>query len=270
MRIRAHAVREKGGRTEPFSYERDLGGRDVLVRITHCSVARGDIQYIDDDWGDARFPLVPGHEIVGVVEEAGADVADLRRWRSRRHRVPAGGLLRLLLLPRRHGAAVPQPEGHRRRQVRRFRRSHPRRRSVRLRAPGAARLGDVGAAALVRPDRIRRDPAGAPDGTVPGGGAGRRRSRSPGDPVPPQDGAQRVGSLPLARETGIDRAPGRRLRRHRRPRVSGALPRDLRFHPLDAERAFRPGLLREDAETEGPALPRGIAGEGAVARAAGC
>jgi D-arabinose 1-dehydrogenase-like Zn-dependent alcohol dehydrogenase len=78
MRIRAHAVAEKGGRAEPFAYERDLGSRDVLVRITHCSVARGDLQYIDDDWGDARFPLVPGHEIVGVVEEAGADVADLR------------------------------------------------------------------------------------------------------------------------------------------------------------------------------------------------
>jgi D-arabinose 1-dehydrogenase-like Zn-dependent alcohol dehydrogenase len=78
MRIRAHAVSEKGGRTEPFFYERDLGARDVLVKITHCSVARGDVQYVSDDWGDARFPLVPGHEIVGVVEEAGADAADLR------------------------------------------------------------------------------------------------------------------------------------------------------------------------------------------------
>jgi len=78
MRIQAHAVKEKGGRTEPFTYERDLTGRDVLVKVTHCSVARGDVQYIDDDWGDARFPLVPGHEIVGVVEAAGADVADLR------------------------------------------------------------------------------------------------------------------------------------------------------------------------------------------------
>ena len=34
---------------------------------------------MDDDWGDARFPLVPGHEIVGIVEEVGSDVADLRR-----------------------------------------------------------------------------------------------------------------------------------------------------------------------------------------------
>ena len=53
------------------------GNRDVLVRITHRSLARGDIQYIDNDWGDARYPLVPCHEIVGIVEEAGSEVADL-------------------------------------------------------------------------------------------------------------------------------------------------------------------------------------------------
>jgi D-arabinose 1-dehydrogenase-like Zn-dependent alcohol dehydrogenase len=79
MQIRAHAIREKGGRTEPFLYERAVGSRDVLVRITHCSVARGDIQFMDDDWGDARFPLVTGHEIVGIVEELGSEVADLHR-----------------------------------------------------------------------------------------------------------------------------------------------------------------------------------------------
>jgi D-arabinose 1-dehydrogenase-like Zn-dependent alcohol dehydrogenase len=79
MQIRAHAIREKGGKAEPFLYERALGTRDVLVRITHCSLARGDIQYMDNDWGDTQFPLVAGHEIVGIVEEAGADVADLQR-----------------------------------------------------------------------------------------------------------------------------------------------------------------------------------------------
>ena len=79
MQIRAHAIKEKGGRAEPFLYERAVGSRDVLVRITHCSVARGDIQFMDDDWGDARFPLVPGHEIVGIVEELGSEVADLHR-----------------------------------------------------------------------------------------------------------------------------------------------------------------------------------------------
>jgi D-arabinose 1-dehydrogenase-like Zn-dependent alcohol dehydrogenase len=77
MQIRAHAIREQGGTAEPFLYERALGSRDVLVRITHCSLARGDIQYIDNEWGDARYPLVPGHEMVGIVEEAGSEVLDL-------------------------------------------------------------------------------------------------------------------------------------------------------------------------------------------------
>jgi D-arabinose 1-dehydrogenase-like Zn-dependent alcohol dehydrogenase len=75
--IHAYAVRERGGPAEPFVYERPLGPADVLVRVTHCSVARGDVQFIDDDWGDTRYPLVPGHEIVGVVAEAGPAVAGL-------------------------------------------------------------------------------------------------------------------------------------------------------------------------------------------------
>jgi D-arabinose 1-dehydrogenase-like Zn-dependent alcohol dehydrogenase len=79
MRIKAHAIKEQGGRAEPFSYERAVGSHDVLVRITHCSIARGDIQFMDNDWGDTRYPLVPGHEIVGIVEDVGSQVADLEK-----------------------------------------------------------------------------------------------------------------------------------------------------------------------------------------------
>jgi D-arabinose 1-dehydrogenase-like Zn-dependent alcohol dehydrogenase len=78
MEIRAYAINEIGGIAEPFRYERTFGRRDVLVKITHRSLARGDIQFIDNAWGDTRFPLVPSHEIVGLVEAAGSDVADLR------------------------------------------------------------------------------------------------------------------------------------------------------------------------------------------------
>ena len=75
----ADALRSRGI-TEPFpiqtaSLPDTLGGRDVLVKITHRSLARGDIQYIDNAWGDTRFPLVPSHEMVGIVEEAGSEVA---------------------------------------------------------------------------------------------------------------------------------------------------------------------------------------------------
>jgi len=77
MEIRAFAIKGIGATAEPFLYERTVGRRDVLVKITHRSLARGDIQFIDNAWGDTRFPLVPSHEIVGIVEEAGSEVAGL-------------------------------------------------------------------------------------------------------------------------------------------------------------------------------------------------
>jgi D-arabinose 1-dehydrogenase-like Zn-dependent alcohol dehydrogenase len=77
MEIHAFAINEIGGMAEPFLYERTLGSCDVLVKITHRSLARGDIQFIDNAWGDTRFPLVPGHEIVGIVEEIGSEVGNL-------------------------------------------------------------------------------------------------------------------------------------------------------------------------------------------------
>jgi len=79
MKINAYAINKKGGKPEAFSYERTLGKKDVLVRITHCGIARGDIQIIDNDWGDSKFPLVPGHEIVGIVEETASEVIGLNR-----------------------------------------------------------------------------------------------------------------------------------------------------------------------------------------------
>jgi D-arabinose 1-dehydrogenase-like Zn-dependent alcohol dehydrogenase len=79
MKITAYAIKKKGGKAEPFSYERRLGKIDVLVKITHCTIARGDIQIISDDWGDTKFPVVPGHEIIGIVEETGPEVTDLKK-----------------------------------------------------------------------------------------------------------------------------------------------------------------------------------------------
>ena len=78
MKINAYAIMEAGGKAEPFSYERTLGKNEVLVRITHCGIARGDIQIIDNDWDDTKFPLVPGHEIVGIVQETGSEVIGLK------------------------------------------------------------------------------------------------------------------------------------------------------------------------------------------------
>ncbi len=78
MKIKAYGIKEKGGKAEPFYYERNVGADEVCVKIVYCAIARGDVQFISDDWGDTRFPLVPGHEIVGIVEETGSNVTALQ------------------------------------------------------------------------------------------------------------------------------------------------------------------------------------------------
>jgi D-arabinose 1-dehydrogenase-like Zn-dependent alcohol dehydrogenase len=46
----------------------------VDVAITHCGICHSDLHQLDDAWGIATFPLVPGHEIVGRVVAAGDGV----------------------------------------------------------------------------------------------------------------------------------------------------------------------------------------------------
>lgn len=77
MKIKAYGIKQKGGKAEPFYYERNVGDNEVSVKVLYCAIARGDIQFISDDWGDTKFPLVPGHEILGIVEEIGSSVTTL-------------------------------------------------------------------------------------------------------------------------------------------------------------------------------------------------
>jgi uncharacterized zinc-type alcohol dehydrogenase-like protein len=53
---------------------RELGASDVLIEIKFCGICHSDIHQVKDEWGGSIFPMVPGHEIVGIVAEVGADV----------------------------------------------------------------------------------------------------------------------------------------------------------------------------------------------------
>jgi uncharacterized zinc-type alcohol dehydrogenase-like protein len=60
---------------QPFAFERrDVGPHDVLIAITHCGICHSDIHQARDEWGGSIFPMVPGHEIVGTVTQAGSAV----------------------------------------------------------------------------------------------------------------------------------------------------------------------------------------------------
>lgn len=53
---------------------RDVGPHDVLIKVAFAGICHSDIHTAREEWGKTRFPLVPGHEIAGVVEEAGSAV----------------------------------------------------------------------------------------------------------------------------------------------------------------------------------------------------
>jgi propanol-preferring alcohol dehydrogenase len=49
---------------------------EALIRVRACGVCRTDLHVVDGDLTDGRYPVVPGHQIVGVVEEvSGCDLA---------------------------------------------------------------------------------------------------------------------------------------------------------------------------------------------------
>ena len=53
---------------------RDPRADDVEIDIKFCGVCHSDIHQVRDEWGGSIFPMVPGHEIVGIVTKVGASV----------------------------------------------------------------------------------------------------------------------------------------------------------------------------------------------------
>jgi len=59
----------------PFTFnQRPLRDNDVVIEIKYCGVCHSDIHQARDEWGGSMFPMVPGHEIVGVVKKLGSRV----------------------------------------------------------------------------------------------------------------------------------------------------------------------------------------------------
>lgn len=70
--VTALATKSLGGPLEPVTLERrELRTDDVSIRIEFAGICHSDIHTVRGDWGERRYPLVPGHEIVGIVDAVG-------------------------------------------------------------------------------------------------------------------------------------------------------------------------------------------------------
>ena len=70
-----YAAQSADSALAPFSFERrDPGAHDVQIEILFCGVCHSDLHTVRDEWHNAIFPVVPGHEIVGRVTAVGSHV----------------------------------------------------------------------------------------------------------------------------------------------------------------------------------------------------
>src|SRR6202453_1272916 len=76
---KGYAAATVGAPLAPFSFERrQPRPDDVVIDIKYCGICHSDIHQVRDEWGGSIFPMVPGHEIAGVVAGVGADVVKFK------------------------------------------------------------------------------------------------------------------------------------------------------------------------------------------------
>ena len=64
---------------QPWQFSRrNLGICDLKIEIHYSGICHSDIHQAREEWGSAIFPMVPGHEIAGIVSEIGNSVSKFK------------------------------------------------------------------------------------------------------------------------------------------------------------------------------------------------
>ena len=76
---RGYAALSAQSSLAPFSFERRApGAHDITVDILYCGVCHTDLHQARNEWRGSRYPMVPGHEIVGRVTAVGSAVTKFK------------------------------------------------------------------------------------------------------------------------------------------------------------------------------------------------
>jgi uncharacterized zinc-type alcohol dehydrogenase-like protein len=78
--IKAYAAFGPKEDLKPFEYEpAELAKDEVEIAVHYCGICHSDLSIIDNEWGFSSYPVVPGHEVIGVVTETGQNVTHLQK-----------------------------------------------------------------------------------------------------------------------------------------------------------------------------------------------
>lgn len=76
--ITGWAAKTAGGVLEPYEYDPGpLGDDEVEIGVDSCGLCHSDVSILHNDWGVSRYPVIPGHEVVGRIERVGEAVTHL-------------------------------------------------------------------------------------------------------------------------------------------------------------------------------------------------
>lgn len=75
----AWAKTSKESEFEKINIQRNLPGlKDVTFDLLYCGICHTDLHFAKDELGLTSYPVVPGHELVGVITALGTDVTDIK------------------------------------------------------------------------------------------------------------------------------------------------------------------------------------------------
>jgi alcohol/geraniol dehydrogenase (NADP+) len=75
VKIKAYAAAAKGQVLMPFEFDPGpLRDEQVEIQVSHCGICHSDLSLLDNEWGVSTYPLVAGHEVVGVIVATGGGV----------------------------------------------------------------------------------------------------------------------------------------------------------------------------------------------------
>ena len=67
LQLRGRLSRCRSATTQP------RGDREIRVKVSSCGVCRTDLHVVDAELPGIKYPIVPGHEIVGRVDLIGSN-----------------------------------------------------------------------------------------------------------------------------------------------------------------------------------------------------
>jgi uncharacterized zinc-type alcohol dehydrogenase-like protein len=77
--VPAYAAQSAKSPLAPFKINRrDPGPHDIQIDILFCGVCHSDLHTVRNEWTNSVYPVVPGHEIIGRVTKAGAQVRNFK------------------------------------------------------------------------------------------------------------------------------------------------------------------------------------------------